>query len=105
MIVPLNTATDITNLPVALFASSSFATMTQTGDFIPNCLICKETFETSEQSSAHFQSEDHETAQVSFCVTLNCTTFFTFQSYAFWHYNFLVKILVILSAKFSGQSW
>uniref|UniRef100_A0A915PSZ9 C2H2-type domain-containing protein n=1 Tax=Setaria digitata TaxID=48799 RepID=A0A915PSZ9_9BILA len=64
IMVPANASVELTNLPLSLYTSAQdFNSLTQPPTFISNCVICDESFASQEESDAHFNSEDHETAQ------------------------------------------
>uniref|UniRef100_A0A914RRE7 C2H2-type domain-containing protein n=1 Tax=Parascaris equorum TaxID=6256 RepID=A0A914RRE7_PAREQ len=66
LVVPLNVSTEVTNCPVAVFdALPTSEVALQPTTFATSCAICSQYFLTSEESEAHFASEDHETAEVS----------------------------------------
>uniref|UniRef100_A0A9J2P2Z2 C2H2-type domain-containing protein n=1 Tax=Ascaris lumbricoides TaxID=6252 RepID=A0A9J2P2Z2_ASCLU len=65
LVVPLNVSTEVTNCPVAVFGALPTSEVTlQPAAFATSCAICSQYFLTSEESEAHFASEDHETAEL-----------------------------------------
>ncbi|VDM46637.1 unnamed protein product [Toxocara canis] len=72
LVVPLNVSTEVTNYPIAVFGAVSTAEVAvQPVVFAASCHVCSQYFVTSEESEAHFASEDHETAELLSLSELN----------------------------------
>lgn len=71
--MPLDTSTEITDLPVGVYTSVN-EVAAQQPMFVSNCTVCDVSFATQEESVNHFESGDHETAQV--CRIDYCCQFF-----------------------------